>query len=124
MSRSLTTTNVARDLGVHPTSVLRRERRERLPGPEHIAQLARAAGVRAPRLLDRRSWAAGELADVLVTLVRSGSAGAGRAVPAQRVDDPRLGARSRHARPSSRRRLERLFGLPEGALLIAYPAPA
>jgi transcriptional regulator with XRE-family HTH domain len=44
-SRALTTTDVARELGVHPTSVLRWERRERLPGPEHIHGLARSLSV-------------------------------------------------------------------------------
>jgi transcriptional regulator with XRE-family HTH domain len=40
--RELHPTDVARSLGVHPMSVLRWERRERLPGPTHIHGLARA----------------------------------------------------------------------------------
>ena len=37
-------------LGVHPTSVLRWERRERLPGPAHIRRLAAALGLSTPQV--------------------------------------------------------------------------
>jgi len=92
-----------------------------------VATVARAAGVRAPRLLDRRCWAAGDLADVLVTLRQW--AGIGQRELAERcrrsVSTVRGWEHGRGTpRPSSRRRLERLYGLPEGALVIAYPAPA
>jgi len=40
-SRALSTAEVAARVGVHPNSVLRWERRERLPAPEHIHGLAR-----------------------------------------------------------------------------------
>ena len=39
---SLSADALARDLEVHPTSLLRWERRERLPGPDHVKALARA----------------------------------------------------------------------------------
>lgn len=44
-SRSLSATEVAERVGVHPTSVLRWERGERLPGPTHIHRLARSLAV-------------------------------------------------------------------------------
>lgn len=92
-----------------------------------VATVARAAGVRAPRLLDRRRWAAGDLPDVLVTLRQW--AGLGQRELAERcrrsVSSVRDWEHGRGTpRRSSRRRLEQLYGLPEGALLIAYPAPA
>jgi len=92
-----------------------------------VAAVARATGVEAPRLLDRRRWAAGDLPDVLVTL-RQWS-GLGQRELAERchrsVSTVRGWEHGRGTpRPSSRRRLERLYGLPDGALLIAYPAPA
>jgi len=40
--RALAAGTLARDLDVHPTSLLRWERRERLPGPQHVTALARA----------------------------------------------------------------------------------
>lgn len=40
LSRALSAEHLADQLGVHPTSVLRWERRERLPGPTHIHGLA------------------------------------------------------------------------------------
>ncbi len=40
--RGLRATDLAREIGVHPMSILRWERRERLPGPAHIHALARA----------------------------------------------------------------------------------
>ena len=92
-----------------------------------VATLARAAGVPAPRLLDRRRWVAGDLADVLVTLRQWAGLGqrelaerCGRSVSSVRGWEHGRGA----PRPSSRRRLESLYGLPDGALLIAYPSPA
>lgn len=92
-----------------------------------VATVARAAGVRAPRLLDRRQWGAGDLAAVLVTLRQW--AGLGQRELAERcrrsVSTVRGWEHGRGTpRSSSRRRLERLYGLPDGALLIAYPAPA
>ena len=92
-----------------------------------VAVVARAAGVRAPRLLDRRHWAAGDLADVLTTLRQW--AGLGQRELAERCRRSVSTVRSwEHGRgmprASARRRLERLYGLPDGALLSAYPAPA
>jgi transcriptional regulator with XRE-family HTH domain len=43
--RALSTTELAVRVGVHPNSVLRWERRERLPGPEHIHALASSLSV-------------------------------------------------------------------------------
>ncbi|QSR28332.1 hypothetical protein CFH99_22165 [Nocardioides aromaticivorans] len=40
--RGLRATDLAQEIGVHPMSILRWERRERLPGPVHIHALARA----------------------------------------------------------------------------------
>ena len=40
LRRELSASDVARRLAVHPTSVLRWERRERLPGPVHLSALA------------------------------------------------------------------------------------
>lgn len=45
LDRSLSPSVVAAELGVHPTSVLRWERRDRLPGPGHIRDLARVVGL-------------------------------------------------------------------------------
>lgn len=42
LSRDLSAEQLARRLGVHPTSIHRWERRERLPGPGHIHGLARS----------------------------------------------------------------------------------
>lgn len=50
--RSLPVAELAGQIGVHPMSVLRWERGERLPGPEHIQGLARALGVE-PRQVAR-----------------------------------------------------------------------
>lgn len=44
-ARALSAADLARDLGVHPTSLLRWERRERLPGPDHVRALAAALAV-------------------------------------------------------------------------------
>lgn len=48
--RALSVHEVARRLDVHPTSVLRWERRERLPGPEHLHALAGALAVDVSRV--------------------------------------------------------------------------
>lgn len=45
LRRALTPYDVAERIGVHPTSVLRWERGERLPGPAHITGLARTLEV-------------------------------------------------------------------------------
>lgn len=45
LSRALSAEQLADELGVHPTSVLRWERRERLPGPRHIRGLATSLAV-------------------------------------------------------------------------------
>ena len=44
-SRSLTAADLAERVGVHPTSILRWERGDRLPGPSHIRRLARNLAV-------------------------------------------------------------------------------
>lgn len=44
-SRALTVDALAAELGVHPNTILRWERRERLPGPGHIRGLARCLAV-------------------------------------------------------------------------------
>lgn len=48
--RALSAHEVARRVDVHPTSVLRWERRERLPGPEHLRALAGALAVDVSRV--------------------------------------------------------------------------
>lgn len=45
VSRSITTADLAEQLGVHPNSVLRWERGDRLPGPGHITRLARTLAI-------------------------------------------------------------------------------
>lgn len=89
-----------------------------------VSAVARAAGVPAPRLLDRRHWGAGDLAEVLLTLRQW--AGLGQRELAERcrrsVSTVRGWEHGRGTpRPSSRARLERIYGLPDGALLIAFP---
>ena len=133
----LSQSRVAERLGVsrHSLSAWERGGRPPLAGLRGLAGLygvpvsvvARAAGVRAPRLLDRRQWTPGDLADVLATLRQW--AGIGQRELAERchrsVSTVRGWEHGRgRPRPSCRRRLERLYGLPEGALLTAYPAPA
>ncbi len=49
-SLALSPRTVADELGVHPTSVLRWERRERLPGPVHIRRLGSALGLSTPEV--------------------------------------------------------------------------
>ena len=49
-NRLLSPSAGATELGVHPTSVLRWERRDRLPGPDHIRDLARLVGLTTPEL--------------------------------------------------------------------------
>jgi transcriptional regulator with XRE-family HTH domain len=51
-SRALSTAEVAARLGVHPNSVLRWERLERLPAPVHIHGLARALRVETAEIAD------------------------------------------------------------------------
>lgn len=48
--RGLRATDLAREIGVHPMSILRWERRERLPGPTHIHALARALEIEPARI--------------------------------------------------------------------------
>jgi len=48
--RLLSPSAIATELGVHPTSVLRWERRDRLPGPGHIRDLARVVGLTTPEV--------------------------------------------------------------------------
>lgn len=89
-----------------------------------VSRVARAAGVGASPLLDVRQWSGGDLAEVLRTL-RSWSGLTQRAVAARCGSHPssvRAWENGRSVpRPRSRERLERLYGLPAGALLAAYP---
>lgn len=48
--RGLRATDLAREIGVHPMSILRWERRERLPGPVHIHALARVLDLEPARI--------------------------------------------------------------------------
>lgn len=89
-----------------------------------VLAVARATGVTAPPLLDRRRWSAGDLPAVLVVLRRW--SGLTQRDVAERCGcrTPTVGTWERgRARPAARtrRRLEELYGLPEGALLAAYP---
>ena len=90
-----------------------------------VARVARAAGVAASPMLDVRQWSCGDLAEVLRTL-RSWSGWTQRYVAARCGSHPssvRAWENGRTAPgPRSRERLERLYGLPAGALLAAYPA--
>jgi transcriptional regulator with XRE-family HTH domain len=128
---------VAQRIGVsrHSLSAWERGKRPPLADVRRLAELygvevatvARAAGVAAPRMLNRRRWAAGDLADVLVALRQwAGISQRDLAEQCRRsVSTVRAWERGRGTPlPSSRRRLERLYQLPEGALLTAYPAPA
>jgi transcriptional regulator with XRE-family HTH domain len=90
-----------------------------------VARVARAAGVTPPRLLDRRTWAPGDLPGVLET-VRLW-AGLTQAEVAERLMCSASSVRGwENGRGvpgrALRQRLERLYGLPEGELLRAYPA--
>lgn len=90
-----------------------------------VARVARAAGVTPPALLDRRTWNTGDLPEVLET-VRLWT-GLTQADVAERcacsVSSVRAWERGRGVPgPALRRRLEQLYGLPEGGLLTAYPA--
>jgi transcriptional regulator with XRE-family HTH domain len=92
-----------------------------------VARVARAAGVTPPRLLDRRTWAPGDLPEVLET-VRLW-AGLTQGQLAERlscsVSSVRAWENARGVPGSAlRRRLERLYGLPHGGLLTAYPTRA
>jgi transcriptional regulator with XRE-family HTH domain len=89
-----------------------------------VARVARAAGVNPPRLLDRRTWAPGDLPEV-IEAVRLW-AGLTQADVAERVSCSVASVRAwENARGvpgrTLRRRLERLYGLPEDELLRAYP---
>jgi len=91
-----------------------------------VARVARAAGVTAPPLLDRRNWSPGDLPLVLVAL-RQWS-GLTQLELAERCGWHKTTVRAwerGRARPaaSARARLEQLYGLPLGALTEAYPAP-
>lgn len=48
--RGLRATDLAEQIGVHPMSILRWERRERLPGPRHIHALARVLDIEPARV--------------------------------------------------------------------------
>lgn len=48
--RGLRAADLAREIGVHPMSILRWERRERLPGPVHIHALARVLEIEPARI--------------------------------------------------------------------------
>lgn len=91
-----------------------------------VERVARAAGVTPPRLLDRRTWAAGDLPEVLET-VRLW-AGLTQVEVAERISCSVSSVRAwENGRggpgPALRRRLESLYGLPDGAFLTAYPSP-
>ncbi len=88
-----------------------------------VARVARAAGVTPPALLDRRSWTAGDLPQVLQT-VRLWS-GLTQEQLAERCACSTSSVRAwergtGEPGPVLRRRLERVYGLPEEALLTAY----
>lgn len=91
-----------------------------------IAQVARAAGVPAPRLLDVHRWSPGDLPAALLTL-RQWSGLTQRALAEHcgcSASTVRGWERGRsHPGKRSRIRVERVYGLPEGSLLAAYPAP-
>lgn len=89
-----------------------------------VARVARAAGVTAPALLDRRNWSPGDLPLVLVAL-RQWS-GLTQLELAERCGCHKTTVRSwerGRARPANRTRarLEGLHGLPPGELMRAYP---
>ena len=126
---------VATRIGAGRHSVSAWERGQRPPLPAlrllagvygvPVARVARAAGVTPPRLLDRRAWTSGELPGVLETVRRW--AGLTQAQVADGVSCSVSSVRSwENARgvpgPNLRRRLEAFYGLPDGALLKAYPA--
>ena len=89
-----------------------------------VSRLARATGVSAPPLLDRRRWRRGDLPRVLWTL-RAWSGLTQRQVAARCAVHPtsvrawEAGRTVPGAR--SRERLERAYGLAVGDLLAAYP---
>jgi transcriptional regulator with XRE-family HTH domain len=90
-----------------------------------VARVAGAAGVSPPRQLDRRTWAPGDLPEVLEALRLW--AGMTQADVAERMSCSVASVRAwENARGvpgrTLRLRLERLYGLPEGDLLRAYPA--
>ena len=89
-----------------------------------VAQVARAAGVTPPLLLDVRRWRPGDLPAVLVAL-REWSGLRQRDVAGRHGWHPTTvrSWESGRARPSATSRvlLEELYGLPAGALQAAYP---
>lgn len=89
-----------------------------------VSRLARAAGVSAPPLLDVARWRAGDLPEVL-TALRTWSGLTQRELAERGGWHPTTvrsweSGRSRPT-PGSRARVEFLYGLPEGALVAAYP---
>ena len=89
-----------------------------------IAQVARAAGVPAPRLLDAHCWSPGDLPAVLVVL-RHWSGLTQREL-AERcgcsTSTVRAWERGRgHPSERTRLRVEQVYGLRDGLLLTAYP---
>ncbi|WP_203338515.1 helix-turn-helix domain-containing protein [Nocardioides limicola] len=89
-----------------------------------VSTVARVAGVRPPRALDRRTWTPGDLHEVLCAVRQW--AGLTQAEVAARLSCSTSAVRgweSARATPGTalRLRLERLYGLPAGALLTAYP---
>lgn len=91
-----------------------------------VAQVARAAGVPAPRLLDVRRWSRGDLPAVLVAL-RQWSGLTQRQLAEQcgcSTSTVRAWERGRgHPGEKTRVRIEQVYGLQEGALVAAYPIP-
>jgi transcriptional regulator with XRE-family HTH domain len=89
-----------------------------------VARVARAAGVTPPRLLDPRAWSTGDLAEALGTIRLW--AGLTQADLAERIGCSVSSVRAWESGravpgPGMRRRLEDGYGLPEGALVTAYP---
>lgn len=90
-----------------------------------VSAVAEAVGMSGPRWLDRRTWQPGDLPDVLRVL-REWTGLTQREVAA-RVGCSRDAARgweSGRGTPQGRfrGRLEELYGLPPGTLLVAYPS--
>lgn len=89
-----------------------------------VSRVARAAGVSAPPLLDVRRWSPGDLPQALLALrqwtgLTQGALAEHCGCHASTVRGWEQG-RARPL-PGTRLRLERLYGLAEGALLAAYP---
>ncbi|WP_133241223.1 helix-turn-helix transcriptional regulator [Nocardioides gansuensis] len=89
-----------------------------------VSRVARASGVSAPPLLDVRRWSPGDLPQALVALRQwSGLTQGALAERCGCHPSTVRGWEQGRARPlhRTRARLEALYGLPEGALLAAYP---